>query len=346
MAKPKPQSSTPKQRRSKRLGRPRTHLKSTKVKVKSKQWSEESMLAALTSVRDGTPVLTAATLHGVPRSTLHDRVTGKVKHGTNPGPKPYLNKTEETELSDFLVDVAKAGYGKSRKQIMSIAENVAKDKGVLKKNKKVSHGWYRRFMARRPSLSLRKGDATANVRMDCLNEETIQTYFNLLKDILLEHGLMDLPGQIYNVDETGIPLDHRPPKVVTRKGQKKVRSHTSGNKSQITIIGCINAAGSHIPPFVIFDAKNLNHNWTEGEVPGTTHGTSQKGWMDTQLFKGWLTDHFLQFAVSARPLLPLLDGHSSHFQPNLFSMQRIMTSLYSVYLPTQHTSLSHLTLVF
>lgn len=39
--------------------------------------------------------------------------------------------------------------------------------------------------------------------------------------------------------------------------------------------------------------------------------------MDTQLFKGWLTDHFLQFAVSARPLLLLLDGLSSHFQPEL-----------------------------
>ena len=74
-----------------------------------------------------------------------------------------MSKAEETELSDFLVDVAKAGYGKSRKQIMSIAENVARDKGVLKKDKKVLHGWY---MVRRPSLSLRKGDATANVRMD------------------------------------------------------------------------------------------------------------------------------------------------------------------------------------
>ena len=69
---------------------------------------------------------------------------------------------------------------------------------------------YRRFMARRQSLSLRKGDATANVRMDCLNEETIQTYFKLLKDILLQHNLMDLLGQIYNVDEAGIPFDHCP----------------------------------------------------------------------------------------------------------------------------------------
>ena len=288
-----------------------------KVKVKRKQWSEESMLAAMMAVRDGTPIYRAAKLHGVPRSTLHDRISGKVKHGTKPGPKPYLSNAEETELSNFLVDVAKAGYGKSRKQVIAIAESVAKDKGVLKKEKRISEGWYRRFMERQSYLALRKGDATANVRMDCLNEETIQAYFNLLKEVLSENNLMDSPCQIYNVDETGIPLDHRPPKVVTRKGQKKVRSRTTGNKSQITVIGCVNAAGSHIPPFVIFDAKNLNHDWTDGEVPGTTYGTSQKGWVDTELFKVWLTDHFLQFAVSARPLLLLLDGHSSHFQPEL-----------------------------
>ena len=202
-----------------------------------------------------------------------------------------MSKAEETELSDFVVDVAKAGYRKSRKQIIAIAENVAKDKGVLKKDK-VSYGWYHRFMERQPDLSLRKGDATANVCMDCLNEETMQTYFELLKEVLLEHSLMDSPCQIYNVDETGIPLDHHPPKVVTRKDQKKIRSRTSGNKSQITIIGCVNTAGSHIPPFVIFDAKNLNHDWTKGEVPGTTYETSQKDWVDIQLFKGWLTDHF------------------------------------------------------
>lgn len=77
----------------------------------------------------------------------------------------------------------------------------------------------------------RKGDATANVRMDCLNPDTVKQYFSLVKDALQEHGVMDSPAQIYNVDETGMPLDRRPPKIVTRKGQKKVRYRTSGNKS-------------------------------------------------------------------------------------------------------------------
>jgi hypothetical protein len=92
-------------------------------------------------------------------------------------------------------------------------------------------------MARHPCLSLRKGDATANVRMDGLNKETIQAYFNLLKDILLERGLMDLPCQIYNVDETGIPLDHRPSKVVTRKVKRKFDHVRLETKAKLPSLG-------------------------------------------------------------------------------------------------------------
>ena len=63
-------------------------------------------------------------------------------------------------------------------------------------------------------------------------------------------------GQIYNVDEYGMLLDHCTPCVLTTKGEK-VRYHTSGNKSQITLIGYVNATGQTIPPFVIF-AKSMN----------------------------------------------------------------------------------------
>ena len=91
-------------------------------------------------------------------------------------------------------------------------------------------------------------------------------YFDQLKEVLEEHDLMDCPGQLYNVYETGMPFDHRASNVVAKKGQKKVRYQTSGNKSQVTVIGCVSAAGHAIPPFVIFDSKTLNHESTEGEV--------------------------------------------------------------------------------
>ena len=169
---------------------------------------------------------------------------------------------------------------------------------------------------------LRRGDVTAHVRMDAVNSETLKQYFTLLSNVLTEHDLHSKPAQIYNVDERGIPFDPRAPNVVAPKGTKKVRYRSSGRKGQVTIVGCASAAGQAIPPMVIFDAKRLNPEWTKGEFPGTTYGLSDNGWINSELFEAWLSEHFLQHAVSARPLLLLLDGHSTHYQPQLLRLAK------------------------
>ena len=43
-----------------------------------------------------------------------------------------------------------------------------------------------------------------------------------------------------------MPLDPPPSRIVAKKGQKKVRSRTSGRKGQVTVIGCGNAVGQPI----------------------------------------------------------------------------------------------------
>ena len=136
-----------------------------------------------------------------------------------------------------------------------------------------------------------------------------------------ENDLWDKPGQLYNVDETGMPLDPPKLRVCAQKGQK-VRQRGSGNKAQITVVSCGSATGHVIPPFVIFKGKNFNHQWSEGEVPGTMYGTSPKGWIDTELFQHWFTDHFLRHAPAARPLLLLMDGHSTHYKPEVIRLAK------------------------
>ena len=44
-----------------------------------------------------------------------------------------------------------------------------------------------------------------------------------------------------------------------------------------------------------------------------TYGLSDSGWMDMELFKAWFLKHFLDHACSNRPILLLLNGHSSHY---------------------------------
>ena len=124
--------------------------------------------------------------------------------------------------------------------------------------------------------TLGHADSTAHIRMDSVNKESINQYFNLLEETMLAHDILKNPNQIYNMDETGMPLSPRTPNIVAKHGQKKVRYRTSGKKEQITIIACTNAAGQAIPPLVIFEGKYLNHEWTIGEVPGTIYGMSDK----------------------------------------------------------------------
>ena len=95
-----------------------------------------------------------------------------------------------------------------RPEVKQIAEAVARDKGILKKEK-ISNGWFRCFLERNPILTLHKGDSTCTARMSAMeNKEAIEKYFEVLKDVLDEHGLNDRPAQLYNVDESGMPLDH------------------------------------------------------------------------------------------------------------------------------------------
>ena len=100
---------------------------------------------------------------------------------------------------------------------------------------------------------------------------------SLPKDTLEEHNLLDKSGQIYNVDESGLPLDPKAPNIITQKGSKNVRYRQSGCKGQVTTVACSNAVGQTIQPMVIFDARNLNHTWTKNEVPGTKYGLSDNG---------------------------------------------------------------------
>ena len=53
--------------------------------------------------------------------------------------------------------------------------------------------------------------------MEAMNSEMMEHYFALLKETLEVHNVVDSPAQIYNVDESGMPLNPRPPKMALPK---------------------------------------------------------------------------------------------------------------------------------
>ena len=231
---------------------------------KRKLWTNEQMEAAMLSVGNGEMSANkTADLHGVPRSTLKDRLNGRVEHGRNPGPRPYLTCDEEQEFSAHLLRASSIGLGKTRRDVKSIVGKYVKSKGLLN-GSAVSNGWWENFLKRNPSLSLRTGDSTAGVRLDAMSFENMKAYFDLLREVYNEFDFEDHPEAIYNMDETGVPLEPRPPKVVAKRGQKKVRCHMSGQKAQITVIGCGSATGQILPPIYYLCSKEVESSVDAG----------------------------------------------------------------------------------
>ena len=151
-------------------------------------------------------------------------------------------------------------------------------------------------MERWPKLALCKGDGLAKPRASAVTETNIHQYYSLLEETLQENGILNCPSRVYNMDESGMPLDHKPPKVVVPKGTK-VHCRTSGNKAQMW-----KCSRLYDSPMVNFEGKHLNPEWTKGEVPDTLYGMLEKGWKDMELFHYWMTSLFIPNIPPARPV--------------------------------------------
>ena len=89
-------------------------------------------------------------------------------------------------------------------------------------------------------------------------------------------------------------------------------SINNNNRQQITTLVAVNAAGQWIPPMHVYPGERFRTNPLQGGVPGAYMGRSATGWMTAELFYGWLTCHFATSIPPARPVVLLVDGHSSH----------------------------------
>ena len=289
-----------------------------KPRGKTREWTEEQMERAMQDVTNGVlGVRRAALEYQVPRSTLSDRVTGKVYPGAAPGPPKYLGEEEEEELIKWIAGCAEIGYAKSVREIRAVVGAIVSYKLGLDSPIVVSHGWWDRFRQRHPHLVLRTAEEIAFKRLAAINKDTINHYYNLLEETMKDNQLLNAPHLIFNCDETGMPLCSRPGKRVGIKGSKHVRICNSGLKTNITVLACTSAGGYVMPPFIIYQRKNLVESLIRGEIPGTMYGmNSNSGWMDGELFQQWFEQHFLRYAPATRPLLLLLDGHASHYSPS------------------------------
>ena len=216
-----------------------------------KSWTEEKIRLACDAVTlQGFNYRRAELEFGVPKSTICDRISGKSLPGATSGPQRYLTENEEKELVHFIKESARVGYARTRHQIIAIVEEVLKANHY---KSSITSGWWYSFMRRHPELTIRTAEKLTYARAIAQDQSTLDHYFDLLEQTLLANELISFPSRIFNVDESGFPLQpHRLP-VIAEKGSKHPSTVTTGDKVQITVIACVNASGGKMPPMVIFD---------------------------------------------------------------------------------------------
>ena len=73
--------------------------------------------------------------------------------------------------------------------------------------------------------------------------------------------------------------------------------------------------GSFLPPFILYDRKNLYNTCTHSGPAGGCYGVSQSGWMEEANFLGWFEGHFypaVKHLTEAGAVVLFFDGHYSH----------------------------------
>lgn len=260
----------------------------------------------------------------MPVNTLRDRITGRVSVDiTSSGQPPLFDQEEESLLVEHIKTMANLGYGYTRSEVVELTSKFAVDIGKREEGSDLlTMPWYYNFMKRWPELHNVKPQSLSELRARAASKDSIDNYYTELDRILTLYNLKDKPHCIYNVDEKAVMIGAgKVPNIVAPKGSK-AQTVTSERGQNVTAIGCGNAAGASIPPYLVFPDKRMLPELLKDATPGCDGSVSStgKGYSNTDIFSTYVKSHFFKYVQGRDPdqhVLLMYDGHRSHISLSL-----------------------------
>lgn len=219
-------------------------------------------------------------------------------------------------LEDDLMQASDIYYGLSPREVRTLAYQYAvhlkitfPDKWI--ENQMAGEDWSS-FMKRHIRLSIRTPEATSLARATSFNKENVAKFFNNLQIVL--NRLKIGPGDIYNMEETGVTTVQKPDKIVARRGFKHIGRITSQERGTlVTMAIAVSALGNSIPPFFVFPRVNFKEHMLSGALVESARSSNPSGWMNVDCFLVW-AHHFVKHVRCSKKnsVLLLLDNHESH----------------------------------
>ena len=203
-----------------------------------------------------------ANLYQVPKSTL----SRAIKNGLvcrKSGPPPVLTDIEFKALLKTVEVCYDAGFSPYKEDVsdyvLRIVTETPRPKGSNAskiaddwiKNKTVGERWLRNFN-KHPAIARRREEKMERSRYE-VTQDQLHTIFTRVSELIKAHPELAADSRRWwNCDETCLMPDGKNRKVYCIKGRRK-RALTPGNKTRfsITMLPCVCADGSKIPPLFI-----------------------------------------------------------------------------------------------
>jgi len=133
-------------------------------------------------------------------------------------------------------------------------------------------------------------------------------------DVLLEN--------VYNMDKSGFSIGTiKAGHVIVDSKVPNQFQAQPGRQEWVTVVECICADGTSIPPYVIFKGKDLNIKWIPDNIPqGWRVTASTNGWTSNDHGQDWIRGEFepktRQKVGELKSRVLICDGHGSHVTGN------------------------------
>ncbi|KAK6301245.1 hypothetical protein J4Q44_G00293430 [Coregonus suidteri] len=112
------------------------------------------MFHAMEDCGAGMSIRQAAKVHGVPRQTLADRLSGRVTHGCRSGPPTLLAPEDENSLVQYRIYCASHGFPFIRQRLMKYANKIRRFRHPGETIPPLGKRWWEMFRKRHKNLSM------------------------------------------------------------------------------------------------------------------------------------------------------------------------------------------------
>ena len=292
---------------------------------------------------DKIPWQKIADKHGVVRSTLTRRHRRETRSRDEVSTSQQnLQPQQEAELVKYIEGLTERKLPPTREMVQNFASDIA--------GHPVSESWVTRFLHRHQiELTSQWSTSMDRQRHAADSSNKYKVYFQQLG------GKIDFyevePKHTYNMDEKGFIIGAvgRQKRIFSKRLFKKKQFKQmlqDGNREWISLLACVCADGTALPPALIYaaDSKNIQDTWVEDVKVGehmAFFGVSGSGWSNDGLGLAWLQQVFERFtAAKARRKyrLLLMDGHGSHLTEEFLEYCHRHKILLGIYPPhSTHT---------